>query len=121
MRFDTALARLVANVYMSVNNQLETTMFALFQTIDLVLNIYTWILIASAVFSWLYAFNVINSSNQFVNSVGMFLYNVTEPALKPIRRLLPNLGGIDISPIILLVIIFFLRTFLWTTLYPLVS
>ncbi|OWV67100.1 hypothetical protein CO670_07990 [Rhizobium sp. J15] len=96
-------------------------MFALFQTIDLVLNIYTWILIASAVFSWLYAFNVINSSNQFVNSVGMFLYNVTEPALKPIRRLLPNLGGIDISPIILLVIIFFLRTFLWTTLYPLVS
>ncbi|ANL23806.1 YggT family protein [Rhizobium bangladeshense] len=106
---------------MSVNNQLETTMFALFQTIDLVLNIYTWILIASAVFSWLYAFNVINSSNQFVNSVGMFLYNVTEPALKPIRRLLPNLGGIDISPIILLVIIFFLRTFLWTTLYPLVA
>ncbi|ABC92657.1 MULTISPECIES: YggT family protein [Rhizobium] len=96
-------------------------MFALFQTIDLVLNIYTWILIASAVFSWLYAFNVINSSNQFVNSVGMFLYNVTEPALKPIRRLLPNLGGIDISPIILLVIIFFLRTFLWTTLYPLVA
>ena len=121
MRFDTALARLVANVYMSVNNQLETTMFALFQTIDLVLNIYTWILIASAVFSWLYAFNVINSSNQFVNSVGMVLYNVTEPALKPIRRLLPNLGGIDISPIILLVIIFFLRTFLWTTLYPLVA
>ncbi|MBB3354835.1 YggT family protein [Rhizobium sp. BK049] len=121
MRFDMALARLVANVYMSVNNQLETTMFALFQTIDLVLNIYTWILIASAVFSWLYAFNVINSSNQFVNSVGMFLYNVTEPALKPIRRLLPNLGGIDISPIILLVIIFFLRTFLWTTLYPLVA
>ncbi|QSW95765.1 YggT family protein [Rhizobium lentis] len=106
---------------MSVNNQLETTMFALFQTIDLVLNIYTWILIASAVFSWLYAFNVINSSNQFVNSVGMFLYNVTEPALKPIRRFLPNLGGIDISPIILLVIIFFLRTFLWTTLYPLVA
>ncbi|MBX4958876.1 YggT family protein [Rhizobium lentis] len=96
-------------------------MFALFQTIDLVLNIYTWILIASAVFSWLYAFNVINSSNQFVNSVGMFLYNVTEPALKPIRRFLPNLGGIDISPIILLVIIFFLRTFLWTTLYPLVA
>jgi YggT family protein len=121
VRFHTALARLVANVYMSVNNELETMMFALFQTIDLALNIYTWILIASAIFSWLYAFNVINSSNQFVNSVGTFLYNVTEPVLKPIRRLLPNLGGIDISPIILLLIIFFLRTLLWTTVYPLVA
>ena len=106
---------------MSVNNELETTMIALFQTIDLALQIYTWILIASAIFSWLYAFNVINSSNQFVNQVGRFLYNVTEPVLRPIRRLLPNLGGIDISPIILLLIIFFLRSFLWTTVYPLVA
>ena len=96
-------------------------MFALFQTIDLILNIYTWIRIGSAVFSWLYAFNVINSSNQFVNALGRFLYNVTEPVLAPIRRVLPNLGGIDISPIVVLVIIFFLRTFLWTTLYPLVA
>jgi YggT family protein len=121
MHFRTALARLVANVYMSVNNELETAMEALFRTIDLALQIYTWILIASAIFSWLYAFNVINSSNQFVNQVGTFLYNVTEPALRPIRRLLPNLGGIDISPIILLLIIFFLRSFLWTTIYPLVA
>lgn len=93
-------------------------MLALFQTIDLVLNLYTWILIASAVFSWLYAFNVINSSNQFVNSIGRFLYNVTEPVLAPIRRVLPNLGGIDISPIVVLIIIFFLRSFLWTTIVP---
>lgn len=121
MRLHTALARLVANVYMSVNEELETTMTALFQTIDLALNLYTWVLIASAIFSWLFAFNVINSSNQFVNSVGMFLYNVTEPVLKPIRRILPNLGGIDISPIILLLIIFFIRSFMWTTLYPLVA
>ncbi|MBB3658831.1 YggT family protein [Rhizobium sp. BK650] len=96
-------------------------MIALFQTIDLALQLYTWILIASAIFSWLYAFNVINSSNQFVNQVGTFLYNVTEPLLRPIRRLLPNLGGIDISPIILLLVIFFLRSFLWTTIYPLVA
>ncbi len=62
---------------MSVNNELETgDDCRLFQTIDLALNLYTWVLIASAIFSWLYAFNVINSSNQFVNSVGMFLYNV---------------------------------------------
>ncbi|NMN70566.1 YggT family protein [Rhizobium sp. 57MFTsu3.2] len=90
-------------------------MTALFQTIDLALYLYTLVLVASAIFSWLYAFNVINSSNQFVNSVGMFLYNVTEPLLRPIRRLLPNLGGIDISPIILLLIIFFLRSYLTNT------
>ncbi len=93
-------------------------MLALFQTIDLALNLYTWILIASAIFSWLYAFNVINSSNRFVEAIGRFLYNVTEPVLRPIRRVMPNLGGIDISPIIVLLIIFFLRSFMWTTLYP---
>ena len=93
-------------------------MLALFQTIDLALNLYTWVLIASAIFSWLYAFNVINSRNQFVNAIGSFLVNVTEPALRPIRRILPTLGGIDISPIILLMIIFFIRSFMWNTLYP---
>lgn len=103
---------------MSVNTQMETDMLALLQTIDLALNLYTWILIASAIFSWLYAFNVINSSNRFVNQVGLFLFNVTEPALRPIRRIMPNLGGIDISPIILLLIIFFIRSLMWNTIAP---
>ena len=85
-------------------------MLALFQTIDLALNLYTWVLIASAIFSWLYAFNVINSSNSFVNSLGTFFYNVTEPVLRPVRRILPDLGGIDISPIVVLLIIFFIRS-----------
>ena len=96
-------------------------MLALFQTIDLALNLYTWILIGSAIFSWLYAFNVINSSNQFVNAIGSFLYNVTEPVLRPIRRIMPDLGGIDISPIIVLLLIFFLRSLLWTSIYPMVA
>ncbi|WP_244656326.1 MULTISPECIES: YggT family protein [unclassified Rhizobium] len=96
-------------------------MLALFQTIDLALNLYTWVLILSAIFSWLYAFNVINSSNQFVSAIGSFLYNVTEPALRPIRRIMPNLGGIDISPIILLLLIFFIRSLMWNTIYPLVA
>jgi YggT family protein len=96
-------------------------MYALFQTIDLALSIFTWILIGSAIFSWLYAFNVINSSNRFVATLGQFFYNVTEPALRPIRRFMPDLGGIDISPIILLLIIFFLRSFLWNSIYPLVA
>ena len=106
---------------MSVNHEMETDMLALFQTIDLALNLYTWVLIGSAIFSWLYAFNVINSHNQFVNSVGRFLYNVTEPLLRPIRRVLPDLGGINISPIILLLIIFFVRSLMWNTVYPLVA
>jgi YggT family protein len=96
-------------------------MVALFQTIDLALSIFTWILIGSAIFSWLYAFNVINSSNRFVASLGQFFYNVTEPVLRPIRRFMPDLGGIDISPIVVLLIIFFLRSFLWNSIFPLVA
>lgn len=94
-------------------------MLALFQTIDLALNLYTWVLIASAIFSWLYAFNVINSSNRFVNSIGTFLYNVTEPVLRPLRRVLPDLGGIDISPIVVLLVIFFIRSLMWNSIVPL--
>jgi YggT family protein len=93
-------------------------MLALFRTIDFVLDIYTWILIGSAVFSWLYSFNVVNSRNQFVASLGNFLFRVTEPVLKPIRRFMPDLGGIDISPIVVLVIIYFIRQLLWTTIAP---
>ena len=90
-------------------------MIALIQTIVMALDLYWWIIIASAIFSWLYAFNVVNSRNQFVGTVGNMLFRLTEPALKPIRRFMPDLGGIDISPIILLLIIFFISQFLLTT------
>jgi len=93
-------------------------MIALIQTILLALDIYWWIIIASAVFSWLYAFNVVNARNQFVGAIGNFLHRATEPALRPIRSILPDLGGIDISPIILLLLIFFLRQFILTTIAP---
>jgi YggT family protein len=93
-------------------------MLALFQTIDLALSIFTWLLIGSAVFSWLYAFNVVNPRNQAVAMIGNALYRVTEPALRPIRRFMPDLGGVDISPIVLLVVIFFLRSFMWNTVAP---
>ncbi len=93
-------------------------MLALIQTLVMALDIYWWLIIASAVFSWLYAFNVVNPRNQFVGSIGNFLFRVTEPVLRPIRNLLPDLGGIDISPIILLLILFFLRQFLLTTIAP---
>ena len=84
-------------------------MRALFLVIDLALVLYIYLLIAAAVLSWLIAFNVVNMRNQFVAMVADFLYRITEPALRPIRNLLPNLGGIDISPIILIFIIIFFR------------
>lgn len=93
-------------------------MLALIQTVVLALDLYWWIIIASAVFSWLYAFNVVNPRNQIVSTIGNFLFRVTEPALRPIRRVLPDLGGIDISPIVLLLVLFFLRQFLITTVAP---
>ncbi|QPC90235.1 YggT family protein [Mesorhizobium sp. INR15] len=90
-------------------------MNALIDTLIYALSLYWWIIIASAIFSWLYAFNVVNSRNQFVGNVGNMLYRLTEPVFKPIRRFLPDLGGIDISPIIVLLIIFFLQRFLDST------
>jgi YggT family protein len=77
--------------------------------VDTIINIYIWLLIASAVLSWLIAFNVVNTRNPIVHSVGEFLYRVTEPLLRPIRNMLPNLGGIDVSPVILIIGLLFLR------------
>jgi YggT family protein len=87
-------------------------MIALLKLIDTVLGIYIWVLIASAVFSWLIAFNVVNNRNQFVSQVGEFLWRITEPVLRPIRRFVPFIGGVDISPIILILVIYFLRDFI---------
>ena len=84
-------------------------MRALIDVILIALQIYIYLLIAAAVLSWLIAFNVVNTRNQFVAVVGEFLYRITEPALRPIRNLLPNLGGIDISPVILIFVIIFIR------------
>jgi len=84
-------------------------MRALFLVIDLALEIYIWVLIAAAIFSWLVAFNVVNVRNSVVGAIGDFLYRITEPALRPIRNVMPNLGGIDISPVILILIIIIIR------------
>lgn len=84
-------------------------MASILQLILTIIQIYTWIVIASAVFSWLYAFNVVNPRNQFIAMVGSALYKLTEPALRPIRRVLPDLGGLDLSPLVLLLGLFFIR------------
>ena len=76
-----------------------------------VLDIVWWFIIISIVLSWLVSFNVINLQNQFVSSIYFSLNSVVEPMLKPFRRILPDMGGFDISPLILLVLIGFLRVF----------
>jgi YggT family protein len=77
--------------------------------IHTVIELYIWILIAMAVMSWLIAFNVVNTRNHIVAQVAEFLYRITEPVLRPIRNMLPRLGGIDISPIIVLIGLLFLE------------
>ncbi|HEY8564563.1 MAG TPA: YggT family protein [Beijerinckiaceae bacterium] len=84
-------------------------MRSLLSLFDTVITLYVYILVASAVLSWLVAFNVVNARNPVVAQIGDFLYRITEPALRPIRRILPNLGGIDIAPIILILGLFFIR------------
>jgi YggT family protein len=74
-----------------------------------IIDLYIWLLIASAVLSWLIAFNVVNTRNPLVANIGEFLYRITEPALRPIRNMLPNLGGIDVSPVILIILLLFLK------------
>jgi YggT family protein len=83
-----------------------------------VINLYMYLLIASAILSWLIAFNVVNTRNQFVAAVAEFLYRITEPLLGPIRRRLPNFGGLDISPIILFFLLWIIQLYLAEYVYP---
>ncbi|HEY4344904.1 MAG TPA: YggT family protein [Parvibaculum sp.] len=78
-----------------------------------VIQLYIWVVIIGAVLSWLIAFNVINTQNRFVYTVVDIIYRVTEPVLAPLRRILPDLGGIDISPIVLLLLLYFVQNLIW--------
>jgi YggT family protein len=84
-------------------------MYAFVHLVSTVISIYIWLLIAQAILSWLVAFGIVNRYNRVVNTIGDFLWRVTEPLLRPIRRVLPDLGGIDVSPVILILILWFLR------------
>ncbi len=77
--------------------------------LDRIIYLYVWVLIINAIVSWLIAFNVLNTQNRFVFSVLEFTYKLTDPPLNYIRRFLPNLGSIDISPIVLILLIYFVR------------
>lgn len=90
----------------------EDAMNALLDLILLVLRLYSYLLVAWVVLSWLIAFNVINTHNRFVYAVTDFLDRITEPMLRPIRRVLPTMNGIDLSPVVLILLIYFLSRLL---------
>ena len=85
--------------------------------VDIILDLYVWLLIIWVILSWLVAFDVINTGNRFVYLVSDFLHRITEPVLRPIRRVVPTISGIDISPIVLILGIWFIRSlmreYLW--------
>mgnify|MGYP001255617038 FL=1 len=86
--------------------------------LDSVVTIYIWILIINALLSWLIAFNVLNTSNRLVYSLLDISYKMTDPLLKPIRNFLPNLGNIDVSPVVLILLLMFLRNLIFEYLAP---
>ena len=93
-------------------------MRSILYVILLLLDLYIWLLIAAAVLSWLIAFNVVNARNQFVSMVGDFLFRITEPVLRPIRSIMPNLGGIDVSPVIVILLIILIKDIIVRYIYP---
>lgn len=88
---------------------MDVIIIPLYNVIAILLNLYLWVIIVSVILSWLLAFGVINSHNPFVTNIGHFLFKITEPVLAPIRSMLPNFGGIDIAPILLILIIYFVQ------------
>ena len=87
-------------------------MLELLGFISSLITLYIYIIVASAVMSWLIAFNVVNTRNRFVYTVADIAYKLTEPALRPIRRILPNFGGIDLSPVVLILLLGFIQRLL---------
>ncbi|HUH85018.1 MAG TPA: YggT family protein [Stellaceae bacterium] len=87
------------------------------EAVIILLDFFWWLIIIAAVVSWLIAFGIINTYNRTVAMLTDFLYRITDPVLRPIRRLLPNLGGVDLSPLIVLLIIYVLQRWLQNTLF----
>ena len=93
-------------------------MKSILDIILLVLQLYIWLLIAAAVLSWLVAFNVVKTRKQVVATIGDLLYLITEPVLRTISAMLPNLGGLDVSPVILILIILLIENVIIRYIYP---
>ena len=93
-------------------------MKSIFILLDNIITIYLWIIIINAILSWLVAFNILNTQNRFVFSVLDATYKLTDPALNKIRRIIPTFGSIDISPIILILLLMFLRNLIFEVFAP---
>ena len=93
-------------------------MKSIFILLDSVITIYLWIIIINAVLSWLVAFNILNTQNRFVFSVLDATYKMTDPALNKIRRFIPTFGSIDVSPVILILLLMFLRNIIFEIFAP---
>jgi len=93
-------------------------MKSIFILLDNIITIYLWIIIINAILSWLVAFNVLNTQNRFVFSVLDTTYKLTDPALNKIRRFIPTFGSIDISPVILILFLMFLRNLIFEAFAP---
>jgi YggT family protein len=93
-------------------------MHAIFWLIDTVIVLFLWVLGITVVLSWLVTFNVVNTRNRFVYQLGDVLYRLTEPVLRPIRRVIPPIGGLDLSPLIAWLILLFLRQLIAYDIYP---
>ena len=92
-------------------------MIAIYNLLTSIIDIYVFLLIMSIVLSWLVIFNVVNTQNKFVYMIGDFLHRITEPVLGPIRRFLPNMGNLDLSPIVLVLGLYFVRDLLREVLF----
>lgn len=84
-------------------------LLGLLQFVNVVLDLIIWIIIAQIIISWLLAFNILNMSNQFVATIANALHQLTDPLLRPIRRFVPSFSGLDLSPIVLFLAIYFIR------------
>ena len=93
-------------------------MKSIFLLVDSVINIYIWLIIINVILSWLVAFNVLNTQNRFVFAVLNATHQLTDPVLNKIRRFIPNLGSIDISPIVLILLLIFIRNLFFELLSP---
>ena len=96
-------------------------MLALLDVIMIVLRLFVWVLIIQAILSWLIGFRVVNPTNQLVQTIWRFTNSLTEPALKPIRGIIPPMGGMDLSPMVLILIVYFLQQFITRYAYPAVA
>ena len=93
-------------------------MKSIFLLVDSVINIYIWLIIINAILSWLVAFNILNTQNRFVFAVLNATHQLTDPVLNKIRRFIPNLGSIDISPVVLILLLIFIRNLFFELLSP---